>query len=108
MSDMPRDVVTMAMMLESSSWKQYKERNQERIDKYKKELLNPSAGRKDKWPDDYLRGYIEAIEWSLAWPYSIVEQHQITAEEDAEDRRRQDINDRKARLGSYPGALEPV
>jgi len=31
-------------------------------------LLNPDAGRKSKYPDDYLRGVIDAFRWVLHEP----------------------------------------
>lgn len=56
-------------LISSSSWQEgLKPMLEEQIEMNVRLLRNPDRERKDKYPDDYLRGVIDAFEWVLQRP----------------------------------------
>lgn len=65
-------------------------------------LLNPSAERKAKYPDDYLRGVIDAFRWVLTEPTN---QARSRLQELLEERlaEREAFADSGQEAGDHPG-----
>jgi hypothetical protein len=56
----------------------------EKVKMYYMDLLEPSTVRKDKMPDDYLRGQIAALKWLIEWPEKELEEAQINEQQEQE------------------------
>lgn len=48
-------------------------------------LLDPTAGRKDRIPDDFIRGQVAALRWLIEWPEKEMQKasQAMMAEQDA-------------------------
>lgn len=103
-----REVYAIIEMVEDRGWPIFEARMQRRLNAMKKSLLTDATrARKEKLPDDYLRGGIEALEWVLAWPTGVAEQRHALEDEDSAIRNRRRAADLLARLGpTFPGAAE--
>jgi hypothetical protein len=101
-----RQVYAIIELIEDRGWEVLEQRVQGRIETARNALLkDPSRARKDKLPDDYLRGQIEALEWCLSWPKATAEQRMSLEDEEKATRRRRAAADLQARLGpTFPGA----
>lgn len=99
----PRDVALLENLLSDPGWLLYKSRNETIITYWEKLLLLPGAQRKDLYPDDFLRGRIDALRRATDWPASEVakfnEAVELEQEEDAEVNMQNAANDHIARLG---------
>jgi hypothetical protein len=80
-----------AMLTEDVAWKEFEAAGRRRIEIFTRDLRDPSAARKAKYPDDYVRGQIDALEWMLDLPKGIIaaaeRQAEINALAQAEQRR---------------------
>lgn len=52
-------------------------------------LLDPSAQRKDRLPDDYIRGQIAALRWLIEWPEKEMQQAAVAMNAAEEMRQAQ-------------------
>lgn len=59
----------LAFLLSCPAWEGlYKAKIAEEVKTMYALLLNPSRTRKAGQPDDYIRGYISALQWAVTWP----------------------------------------
>ena len=106
---MPRDRSDLAQLFasltEDEAWKEFEKAGRRRIEMFTRSLRDPSSARKDKFPDDYVRGQIDALEWMLNLPHGIIAAAESQAEQDAVARAEQRAADLRAKLGpTFPFA----
>ena len=99
-----KQILAILGLIGDAGWEAICERAEQRTTAWHKALLDPSRERKDKFPDDYLRGQIEALEWFIAFPSSLERSDDQANEEERAQRRKRESADLIARLGAtYPG-----
>lgn len=61
--------MALAFMMNCPAWEGlYKARVAEQVRTMYSRLLDPSSARQGYQPDDFLRGYIAALQWAVTWP----------------------------------------
>ena len=68
--------------ISSPGWLLYLQRSGERQKDYMAKLLDPAKQRGELMPDDYIRGYIQALIWSATWPRQEVEAAMVEDQEE--------------------------
>lgn len=69
MSDLSREHEQLAYLLLSPAWEAlYKARVAQEVKVLYQQLLDPSQKRKDKQPDDFIRGMIAGLRFAIEWP----------------------------------------
>jgi hypothetical protein len=59
----------LGFLLMSNAWNEVmKPEVARRVKGLYAQLIDPSTKRKDRLPDDFIRGQIEALKWMLEWP----------------------------------------
>lgn len=101
MQDKPRDIAQLEALIGDPGWLQVKDRNEKIIRYWEKLLLVPSAQRKDTYPDDFLRGRIDALRSATDWPAAMVSQFYENNEDAVSEEAvmAELANEHRARLG---------
>lgn len=81
----------------------YKARCAEQMKYLMARLLEPSQKRKDDEPDDYLRGQIEALKWSITWPEHELREQEVRNQEEEKQRQGLDTYETVAEYGMRTG-----
>lgn len=100
------DVFELGAVLESPGYAHLVAQYKRRHGAYVQHLTtDASERRKTELPDDYLRGYIAALEWAMSLPHTIVNRAMDQQEETILEEARERQADARARLGpSFPVA----
>lgn len=78
----------LGFMIGTQGWQLYLARMNEEKEVCIKGLLDPSQTRKDTRSDDFLRGFVQGLRFSVRWP---VEEVSIAVDEQRELEREQEF-----------------
>ena len=69
MIEISQEHKALAFLVGCPAWEGlYKAQVADMVKLYYSQLLDPSKARKDRTPDDFLRGAIFALQWAVSWP----------------------------------------
>jgi len=95
----PEVIEAIRQFINSDAWARFYKPSLEHMkQEWTSRLMDPSADRKDKYPDDYIRGCFETIDVFLRLPETLIAERDADLER--QDRERAETGDYRTRADS--------